>query len=147
MEIISIGILLIAIAFAIAVVYLSLVLYRLSRTMRTLSKNMGEAERQMQYITPELTQTMKETEDLVDDLQEKITASESIVDSAEDMGKSLNAFNEIYQEYSKAMTDEAMMKKIKPFVSGMQWSEAAFQLFSNQGQEKSDASQTANETN
>lgn len=129
MDIIYLGILLCSIAFAIVVIYISLVLKRLSNTMRSLGVSLGELEKELGYITPQLTQTIRESDKLVDDIREKIRATDDLFESVEDVGVTVNSLNEVYTEKSKALSDVELERKMKPFVEGITWSEAAVQLY------------------
>ncbi|WP_087975102.1 DUF948 domain-containing protein [Oceanobacillus rekensis] len=129
MDIIYLGILLCSIAFAIVVIYISLVLKRLADTMKSLGTSMGELEKELEYITPQLTETVRETDKLVDDIGEKVRATDDLFDSVEDIGVTVNSLNEVYSEKSKTLSDVELEKKMKPFVGGITWSEAAVQLY------------------
>ncbi|WP_337018288.1 DUF948 domain-containing protein [Oceanobacillus massiliensis] len=129
MDILYLGILLCSIAFAIVAIYISMVLKRLTDTLKSLGSSMGELEREMEYITPQLTQTVRESDKLIDDISDKIKATDSLFDSAENIGASVNTLNEVYSEKSKNVSDVEMEQKMKPFVGGITWSEAAVQLF------------------
>ncbi|WP_067730360.1 DUF948 domain-containing protein [Oceanobacillus damuensis] len=129
MEIIYVGILLCSIAFAIVVIYLSLVLNRVTKTVKSLGTSMGELEKELEYITPQLTQTVRESDKLVDDISEKIRATDSLFDSVEEMGTAVNSLNEVYSKKTKALTNVELEQKMKPFVGGITWSEAAVQLY------------------
>lgn len=130
MGIIYIGILFCSIAFAIVVVYICFVLKRISNTLGTLGKTMGELEKEVQYITPKLIQTMRETNGLIDDVDVKLKATDSAFDSIENAGVSLQALNQAYANNAQQLTDEQFQKKTKPFVEGIKWSEAALYLYS-----------------
>ncbi|MFC4025598.1 DUF948 domain-containing protein [Oceanobacillus longus] len=130
MDIIYVGVLLCSIAFAIVVIYISLVLKRLADTMKSLGTSVGELEKELNYITPQLTQTVRETDKLVDDIGEKIRATDSLFDSVEEIGVTVNSLNEVYSQKSKGLSDVELEKKMKPFVGGITWSEAAVQIYS-----------------
>jgi len=130
MDILYIGIFLISIAFAIVVVYLSTVLNSLSKTMRSLGTSLGEFEKELEYITPQLTTTLRESERLIDDISEKVRATDSVFDSVENVGVSINSLNEVYKEKSKQLSEKELEQKLKPFIDALTWSEAAAQLFS-----------------
>ncbi|WP_249872593.1 DUF948 domain-containing protein [Oceanobacillus saliphilus] len=130
MDIIYVGILLCSIAFAIVVIYICLVLNRMTKTMKSLGTTMGEMEKELEYITPQLTQSVREADKLVDDISEKMRATDSLFDSFEDVGTTINSLNEVYKKQNQAITDMELEQKMKPFVGGITWSEAAVQIYS-----------------
>jgi len=129
MELIYLAILFVSIAFAITVVYLSVLLHRITNMMKTLGNSLDHVEGKMTDLTPSLRKSLQETGVLVDDVQEKLTATDSVFDSIENMGKSVHNLNEAYQMNSDQVSDEQFKQKVKPFLKGIKWSEAAFQLF------------------
>lgn len=98
MEIFYVSILFVSIAFAIVAIYLSFVLKRVANMVKTLGTSLGELERELEYMTPHLTKTLNESSKLVDDIREKINATDSVFDSAENVGKSVISLNEVYDE-------------------------------------------------
>jgi len=131
MDLIYLSILLLAIAFAIVVGYLCFILKRVSNNMKTLSSTMRYAEEQFKYITPELTNTIRETDKLIDDTTEKVRATEGMFDSLEEFGTSIISANEAFHNRFGKMTDEEMDRKVKPFIDGILWSEAGTRLYSS----------------
>ncbi|PAV27860.1 general stress protein [Virgibacillus profundi] len=136
MGIIYLTCLLLAIAFVIIVIYAALVLKRISDTMRTLGKTLGEVETELQHITPELRKTVQETENIVDDMSDKLKATDSLFDTMENVGVSVNAVNQVYDRNSKKLSDEEFDSKMKPVIEGIKWSEAAFLLYSKWKKQK-----------
>ncbi|NAO99548.1 DUF948 domain-containing protein, partial [Halomonas sp. MG34] len=64
------AILLLSLAFAIVSVYIAIVLKRLSDTIKSMGNTLGEFEKELQYITPPLKETIRETGATIDDIQE-----------------------------------------------------------------------------
>ena len=77
MEIIYFSILLISIAFAFVVIYLCFVLKRVANTMKSLGSTMIAVEEQIKYH-PQLTETVQGTDKLIEDVEEKMTATDSV---------------------------------------------------------------------
>lgn len=136
MGMIYLGILLCSIAFAIAVIYISFVLKRLSNTIGSMGKTLGEVEKELQYITPQLKQTIREADKAVDDMAEKVKATDGLFDSIGDVGVSIDSLNQAYDNSIKKLSPEQFEKKTKPFVEGIKWSEAALFLYSKWKKEK-----------
>lgn len=131
MELIYISILFVAIAFALVVAYLCFVLKRVSNTMSSLGSTMSDVEKQLTYITPQLTETIQGTDKLIEDVEEKVKATESIFDTVEEFGTSLNSANKAFQNRFGKLTDEEMDRQVKPFIEGIKWSEVAVRLYSS----------------
>lgn len=129
MELIYLSLFMVAIAFAVVVVYLCIVLKRVSNTMKSLSSTLGEVEKQVNYITPQLSDTIKETDRTIDDAREKVEATDSLFDSVQGLGISLQNVNDVFHSRFGKMTDEEMDQKIKPFVEGIKWSEVGVKLY------------------
>lgn len=138
MDLIYLSILFVAVAFALVVVYLCFVLKRVSNTMKSLGSTMSDVEKQVTYITPQLTDTIKETDKLIEDVEEKVKATDSIFDTVEEFGTSLTAANEAFHNRFGKLTDEEMDRKVKPFIDGIRWSEVAVRLYSSWQENKED---------
>jgi len=128
MDLIYLAILLVSVAFAITVIYLSVVLYRLTNTMKVLGTSIDEMEKKMNYITPQLRKSMQETDMLVEDIQDKLDATDSVFDSIENIGGTVHNLNKAYQSNSDLVTEEEFKQKTTPFVEGMKWSEVVMHL-------------------
>lgn len=139
MELIYLSILFVAVAFALVAAYLCFVLKRVSNTMKSLGTTMIDVEKQLTYITPQLTETIRETDKLIEDVEEKAMATGSIFDAVEDFGTSISSANEAFQNRFGKLTDEEMDRKVKPFIEGIKWSEVAVQLYSSWQGNKNDA--------
>lgn len=129
MGLIYISILFIAIAFLIVTVYICFVLKRMTNTMMTLGRTLQDVEKQVETMKPEILSTIKESDALVDDVAEKVEATDSMFDSVQSIGESIQSANTVLQENMGNLTDEEMDRKLKPYIEGIKWSEAGVQLF------------------
>ncbi|WP_197046762.1 DUF948 domain-containing protein [Oceanobacillus salinisoli] len=129
MGIIYFGILLCSIAFLIAVIYISIVLKRLADVTRSIGTTLKDVEKQFEYITPQLTDTIKEVHKTVDEMSGNIEATESLFDSVENVGQSINSINETYNSYKDKLTNEQFQKQLRPAIEGIKWGEAVSQIF------------------
>ncbi|MEI3600159.1 MULTISPECIES: DUF948 domain-containing protein [unclassified Oceanobacillus] len=129
MGLIYLSILLVAIAFLITVVYICFVLKRVTNTIQTLRGTIGSAEERVEKMTPVLSQTIKETDELMADVTEKVQATDSMFDSVQLFGESVQSANTALQNGLGNLTDEEMDRKVKPFIEGIKWSEVAVQLY------------------
>ncbi|BAC12147.1 DUF948 domain-containing protein [Oceanobacillus iheyensis] len=129
MAVIYVGILFIAVAFAIVACYAAFALSRFSDTMRSLGRSMTELEKEMHYITPQLTESLQEADKLVDDISEKVKATDSVFDHVEDVGTSVQTMNQLYLQQKETLSEAELEKKLQPFITGITWSEAFMQVF------------------
>ncbi len=127
--IIYIAILMISIAFALTVGYIALVLHRVSKTLRTMGNTLGEVGQEMQQVTPQLTHMLQETNGMMDDIEEKMKATDSVFATVENMGNSINTINHVLMKNNSKLTDAEMEQKTKPYIEGIRWAETAFYLF------------------
>ncbi|WP_373894717.1 DUF948 domain-containing protein [Virgibacillus natechei] len=130
MGVIYLGILFCSIAFAVVVVYICLVLKRVSTTMDALGTTLGEVEEKFESITPEIQSTVQETEKMLDDMEVKLQATDSLFDTLENVGSSVNSMNHVYKQNREGLTDAQFRHKLAPFIEGIKWSEGAFLLYS-----------------
>ncbi|WP_080876042.1 DUF948 domain-containing protein [Oceanobacillus timonensis] len=143
MPIISVGILLVAIAFAAVCCYIAFTLNRLTDNIRSLGKSVVKMEEEMNHITPEISTSLQEVNHLIDDTHEKLQATDSVFGSLEDMGTSVQSLNEAYKVKRQALDDANLEDKLNKTMKGITWSEAAIQIYksyraskTNQGNRK-----------
>ncbi|WP_152657655.1 DUF948 domain-containing protein [Oceanobacillus sp. CFH 90083] len=129
MPIISIGILLIAIAFAVVCCYIAFTLNRLTYNIRSLGRSVVKMEEDMNHITPEISTSLQEVGHLIDDTQEKLQATDSVFGSLEDVGTSVQSLHEAYKVKRQALDDAQLEKKLNLAMKGITWSEAAIQIY------------------
>lgn len=129
MGLIYLAIFLAAIGFAMVAIYLSFVMYRFSQTLKVVGSSLGKVEETVNDMTPKLRDSLKETDLLIDDIQTKLDATDSVFDSVENIGESVHNLAKAYEEKSKQVTDEELEESLTPFARGLKWSEVAFHLF------------------
>lgn len=129
MGLIYLAILLAAVGFAIIAVYFSFVLYRLSKTMKVVNTSLVKVEETVNNMTPQLRDSLNETDMLIDDIQTKLDATDSVFDTVENIGQSVHNLADAFDKKSKQVTEEEMEQSFSPFARGMKWSEVASQLF------------------
>jgi len=122
---------LLAVGFAIIVFYICYLLMRVAATVESVGNTAHEMEEKMKNITPEIENTIKESSNLVDDIYDKIKATDSVVDTVENIGTSVHTVNQVYKIKRDRTSDEEIFEKAKPFIEGIKWSEVATQLYSN----------------
>ncbi|MDM8102173.1 MULTISPECIES: DUF948 domain-containing protein [Oceanobacillus] len=129
MPIISVGILLVAIAFAVVCCYIAFMLNRLTYNIRSLGKSVVKMEEEMNHITPEISTSLQEVNHLIDDTHEKLQATDSVFGSLEDVGTSVQSLNEAYKVKRQALDDAKLEEKLNLAMKGITWSEAAMQIY------------------
>ncbi|CEI81687.1 UPF0478 protein YtxG [Oceanobacillus oncorhynchi subsp. incaldanensis] len=129
MPIISVGILLVAIAFAVVCCYIAFMLNRLTYNIRSLGKSVVKMEEEMNHITPEISKSLQEVNHLIDDTHEKLQATDSVFGSLEDVGTSVQSLNEAYKVKRQALDDAKLEEKLNLAMKGITWSEAAMQIY------------------
>lgn len=139
MGLVYISILLIATAFLIVTVYICYVMKRVRNHMGTLSSTLNEVEKHLQTVTPRLATTLEEAGRFVDDATEKAKATDSVFDSVELLGETLQTTNTAIQNSISLnnLTDEELDRQMEPFIESIRWSEVAVKLY---GKWKNDAS-------
>ncbi|QKY70986.1 DUF948 domain-containing protein [Lentibacillus sp. CBA3610] len=129
MDLVYIGVLMCALAFALVVVYASLVLKRAANTMESLSETLGEVEQKMQQITPELRKTMDETGKTIDDLQDKMAAADSLIMTLENLGTSINEGSRFLDRQSESASSFTSPKYRSRLTETIKWFDVAYKLF------------------
>ncbi|WP_068677052.1 DUF948 domain-containing protein [Oceanobacillus sp. Castelsardo] len=128
MEIIYFGILLCSIAFFIAAIYISITLKRLANVTSSLGETLRDVEKQFEYITPQLTKTIQEVHTTIDEISEDMKVTDSVFETVENVGNSINSINDTYKVYKDKITDEKIKKQLRPTVEAIKWGEAAMQV-------------------
>lgn len=140
-------ILFIAIAFAIVVIYIAVVLHRISKTVKSVGATLEKTEKEVEAMLPEIRETIHHTDTALDDVGEKLKATDDIFETIDNVGISVNTINQWVETNHKNMTDDEMAENTKPFMEGLKWSEAAVQLYSKWKEPESDAEeQVINQT-
>ncbi|WP_077324007.1 DUF948 domain-containing protein [Virgibacillus siamensis] len=129
MDFVYIGILLCALAFALIAIYISYVLFRVSRTMKSLGNSLGDVEQKLNYLTPELRNTLHETEKLVDDFSDKMNATDGLFDAMENTGQSINACSRLLEKQSRKLPEYSSPQTIERLTEGAKWGQVAFKVF------------------
>ncbi|GAB3795617.1 DUF948 domain-containing protein [Virgibacillus kimchii] len=130
--------LLIAIAFAVVVIYIAIVLFRISKTLNAVGTTLAKTEKEVEAMIPQLRETIHQADTALEDVSQKLKSTDDVFEAIDDVGTSVNNVNHWLDTNQKHMTDEEMNEKTKPFMEGLKWSEAAFLLYSKWKEPKSD---------
>ena len=91
--IVYISVAVIAVAFLILVFYLSRTLRSLQVTLDNVASTLSGLEKQMEGVTSETTELLHKTNKLAEDIQQKSESLNTVVDAVKDVGTSLQRFN------------------------------------------------------
>ncbi|API92457.1 general stress protein [Virgibacillus pantothenticus] len=128
-DVLYLTLLIIAVAFALTVVFIVIVLHRFTKLLRTAGSTLGQVETDMQQTIPELQNTLHQTQVTVDDIGEKLQATDSLFDTAENLGHSVNHINQAIQKTKPTLTSNELEEETKLYVEGIRWSAAASYLY------------------
>jgi uncharacterized protein YoxC len=131
------SILLISIAFAVVVVYIAVVLYRISKMLKSVETTIGKTEEEVEAMMPHIKETINQADAMLEDASSKLKATDDVFEAIGDVGTSVNNVNQWLEANHKNMTNDEMNEKTKPFMEGLKWSEAAVLLYSKWKQPKS----------
>jgi len=137
------SLLLIALAFAVVVVYIAVVLHRISKTMKAVGFTLDKTEKEVEAMLPHIKETIHQTDAMLDDVSEKLEATDGVFETIDNVGTSVNTINQWVETNHKEMTDDEMNEKTKPFMESLKWSEAAVLLYSKWKELESDAEEHA----
>jgi uncharacterized protein YoxC len=96
--------LIVAIAFAVLVIYISKVLKETKRTMAHVADTLEGLERQMEGITIETTALLNKTNKLAEDVSEKSLRMNTLVDGIKGIGDTVQDFNRSLRGVSSRIT-------------------------------------------
>ncbi|GAA0597255.1 hypothetical protein GCM10009001_11820 [Virgibacillus siamensis] len=129
MDFVYVGILFFALAFALVTIYMCYVLIRVSKSMKSVGNSLGEVEQKLHYLTPELQDTLQETEKLVDDFNDKLTATDGLFDAMDNTGHAINAGSRLMDKQTKKLPEYDSPQTIERLTEGAKWGEVAFKIF------------------
>lgn len=129
MEFVYVGVLICALAFALVVIYASLVLNRVAGTMKSLGIMLSEMEQRLQHLTPELEKTVTETKKIVDDFEDKMSTTDGFFDALQNVGFSLNSTNRLLSKQAGKLPEYTSNQSMEKVAEGLKWGEAGLQLY------------------
>ncbi|SFB37553.1 Uncharacterized protein YoxC, contains an MCP-like domain [Lentibacillus halodurans] len=129
MDFVYIGVLIGALAFALVVIYASLVLKRAADTMESLSETLGEVEQKLHHITPELRKTVDETGKTVDDLQDKLAAADNLFGTLENLGTSVHEGSRFLNKQTENASSFTSPKYRTRMTETIKWFDVVYKLY------------------
>ncbi|GKV68205.1 hypothetical protein NCCP2716_07030 [Sporosarcina sp. NCCP-2716] len=125
-----IGVFLIAVSFAVFAVYLCILLTRISGLITTVGHTAKQMESKMENSIHELELTLVEARSSAVDVQVKLDALTSLVETVENAGDTAETAAEGISDLTGRYADEPGLPGTKPFVGAIHIGELAASLFS-----------------
>ncbi|SHH88924.1 DUF948 domain-containing protein [Virgibacillus chiguensis] len=129
LDVLYLTLLMIAVAFALTVVFIVIVLHRFTKLLKTTGSALGQVEIDMQQTIPELHHTLKQTHVTVDDIGEKLQATDSLFTTADNVGRSVQNMNQTVQKTKPIWKKDRLEEDIEPYVEGIRWTAVASYLY------------------
>jgi uncharacterized protein YoxC len=128
-DILYLTLLIVAIAFAITVIYIAVVLFRVAKLLKTMGGTLGRVDAEMKQVLPDLKNTLHEAHVAVSDVEEKLKSTDPLFATVENFGNSVNNINQALQKADSTLTSSEFEKQTKPYIEGIRWTETAFYLY------------------
>lgn len=138
--ILYISALIVAVAFAVLVIYLVKTLKSANRTLDHLAETTAGIKSQINGITKETETLLQRTNELADDIQEKSQSLNSIFASAKELGDSVNQITHSIRHMSTTISNQAN-RQSDQVAQVIQWGNAALDLYTKY-KEKKNATKT-----
>ncbi|ERN53474.1 DUF948 domain-containing protein [Alkalihalophilus marmarensis] len=126
MDWLGIGVLILAIGFAVLVVLLIPVLKKLTETLDNTAKTISQAEKSLDDITSETKLVLYNANETLMDVNHKVSKLDPLFDVVEDAGQATHHLTETLADYTGAKMDEVKtgaevgrQKNLKGFVRGV----------------------------
>jgi|SRR5690625_4672318 len=126
----SIAALIVAIAFAVLVVYLAQTLKETQRTLSNVADTLESLEKQMNGITDETTELLKRTNTLADDIHEKSLKLNGVFDGIKGIGDTIRDFNDSLNQIQMNITKAASKDQDKAS-QAVKWGIAILDIWKN----------------
>ncbi|WP_432355513.1 DUF948 domain-containing protein [Sporosarcina sp. A2] len=130
MTFVHIGVFLLAVSFAIFAIYLCIVLARISGLLTTTGYTMNRMEDKLDVSIKELELTIVEAKTSTTDVQVKLDALNSVVETAKNLGDTAYTATEGVHGLVESYAKQPDLPGTKPFVGMIQVAEFVTSLFS-----------------
>ncbi|CAM3855775.1 DUF948 domain-containing protein [Alkalicoccus chagannorensis] len=132
-----ISILIIALAFAMLVIYFVATLKALRKTMDNVTTTVEELQEQVNGITNESTNLLHKTNALADDIQHKSDTLNSIFLAAQDLGVTFQNMNTSVKRVSDTVSKQAD-ERSEQAAKAVQWGNVALELWTRWKKKKAE---------
>lgn len=123
MSLAHIGILIVAIAFAIIVIFSAKLLLKTAKFISTMGATLVQVETKLDATIVEIEGILEETNKSAQDVATKVEAVEQLFLVVKDIGQSTEMITESLAKTTTGYTDEAFEKGATPFIRAIQFSE------------------------
>lgn len=124
-----------AVAFAVLVVFLAMVLNQAKRTLSNVADTLDGFEEQMRGITSESAELLHKTNKLAEDVSDKTSRINPLVDGFKGIGESLIDFSDTLKSISHRLTTVAEQNK-EQTAQAMNWGSVGLELYKKFKREK-----------
>ncbi|MFS0576312.1 DUF948 domain-containing protein [Sporosarcina sp. 179-K 3D1 HS] len=119
----AIGVLLIAVSFAIFSIYVAKLLHRVAQSIESLGNVANRMEGQVNETAGAVEQTLEEADWTIRDIDVKLEALDSVFDTVEEVGETAYLTSTGLKEATGVYAKSEVMPGTKPFVRVVQFSE------------------------
>lgn len=133
--ILYISALIVALAFAILVIYLIKTLKSATKTLENTSATVEALEKQLRGITTESELLLKKTNALADDLQQKSESLNTVFGAAKELGESMKTLNQSVHQVSDKISDQTS-RNAETVSQAVQWGQAVLDFYTKFKQRK-----------
>lgn len=120
---IGMGVLLIAIAFAVFAIYTAKLLHRLAQSIESIGNTANQMEGQVTNAAEAVEKTLEEADWTIRDIDVKLQAMDSVFETVEEVGETAYLTSSGLNEATGVYTKSETMPGTKPFVRVVQFSE------------------------
>ncbi|RKD68751.1 uncharacterized protein YoxC [Sinobaca qinghaiensis] len=138
--------LIVAIAFAVLVIFIVQTLKAASSTMQNVAGTLDRVEKQVEGITTESEHLVQKSTLIVDDVQKKSQSLNGLFESLKDVGDSVQSINYTFKEMSDTVTTQSKHQSDQ-VARAMQWGNAAIDLYTRWQARQPHPESTAQNTN
>lgn len=138
--------LIVAIAFAVLVIFIVQTLKAASSTMQNVAGTLDRVEKQVEGITTESEHLVQKSTLIVDDVQKKSQSLNGLFESLKDVGDSVQSINYTFKEMSDTVTTQSKQQSDQ-VARAMQWGNAAIDLYTRWQARQPHPESTAQNTN
>ncbi|WP_153721290.1 DUF948 domain-containing protein [Sporosarcina cascadiensis] len=117
------GVLLIAVAFLIVAIYLSLLLTKSSHLLLTVSHTAKRVEENLDHSMEYVNGLLNETEQLAADVQVKLDAAAPMFATIENVGRSTQYLSEEVSKRTRQFEEDGSLPGTRPFIQAIQYGE------------------------
>src|SRR5699024_10975519 len=127
---IAIGVIIVAVAFAVVVLYLAQTLKSTQRTLNDVADTLEGVERQVEGITTATTLVLQKTNDVAEDVNHKVARSKSITEGVEEVCDTFNNLTRPMKKLSKSISVSSE-EDVEKATEAVKWSTAIRNIWRN----------------